>query len=48
MTEDDEDTSPVGFLGRLRTFKALTWILIVGLLALTVGGTTIFVLFQGL
>lgn len=48
MTEDDEDTSPVGFLGRLRNFKALTWVLIIGLLALTVGGTTIFVLFPGL
>ena len=48
MTEDDEDNSPVGFLGRLRNFKGLTWILIIGLLALTVGGTSLVFLFQGL
>lgn len=46
MTDDDDDNSPVGFLGRLRNAKALTWVLIIGLLALTVGGTTLFVLFQ--
>ena len=46
MSDHDEDTSPVGFLGRLRTFKALTWVLIIGIVALTVGGTTVFFIFQ--
>ena len=46
MTDDDDDNSPVGFLGRLRKARGLTWILIIGLLALTVGGTSIVLLFQ--
>lgn len=38
---DDDDTSPVGFLGKLRNMKGLTWVLIVALLALTLGGSSI-------
>jgi hypothetical protein len=41
MSDDDYDSRPVGFLGKLRNAKVLTWVLIIGLLALTVGGTTI-------
>jgi hypothetical protein len=45
MTYDDND-GPVGFLGKLRTKKALTWILIIGLVALSIGATTIIVILQ--
>ena len=42
MTDDDDyDRRPVGFLGWLRNRKALTWIVIIGLVALTLGGTAI-------
>lgn len=46
--DDDYDTRPVGLFGRLRNMKALTWIVIIGLLALTVGGSAILFIFQGL
>ena len=47
---DDEDyeTNPVGVFGRLRNMKALTWIVIIGLLALTIGGTAILFIFQSI
>ena len=50
MSDDDEDydRNPVGLFGRLRNQKALTWIVIVGLLALTVGGTAILLIGQWL
>lgn len=41
MTDDDLNTEPVGFLGKLRGLKVVTWLLIIGLVALTVGGTTL-------
>ena len=41
MTDDDYDSRPVGFLGKMRNAKVLTWVLIVALLALTLGGTLI-------
>ncbi len=41
---DDYDSRPVGFLGKLRSMKGLTWVLIIALLALTIGGSTILVL----
>jgi hypothetical protein len=37
----DHDERPVGFMGRVRTMKLLTWVLILGLVGLTVGGTTL-------
>ena len=37
----DDDNSPVGFMGRVRNMKVLTWVLIVGLGALTVGASTV-------
>ncbi len=46
--DDDYDRNPVGLFGRLRNMKALTWIVIIGLLALTVGGTAILLIAQGL
>ncbi len=39
--DDDYDARPVGLLGWLRNRKTLTWIVIIGLLALTVGGSAI-------
>lgn len=41
MSDNDDDSRPVGFLGKLRNAKVLTWVLIIGLLALTIGGSTI-------
>lgn len=37
----DHDERPVGFMGRVRNMKVLTWALIIGLVGLTVGGTTL-------
>lgn len=45
MNDDDYDRHPVGFFGKLRGLKALTWLLIVGLLALTVGAASLVFLF---
>lgn len=39
--DDESDTSPVGFLGRLRNMKALAWVVIVGLVLLTIGASSI-------
>lgn len=44
MTEND--SRPVGFLGKLRNMRVLTWVLIIGLLALTIGGSTILFLIE--
>ena len=41
MSDDDYDSRPVGFLGKLRNAKVLTWVVIVSLLVLTLGGTLI-------
>lgn len=43
----DRDDRPVGFLGRLRSMKAITWVLILGLVALTFGGTTLLFVLLG-
>jgi hypothetical protein len=43
---DDYDGRPVGFMGKLRNFKGLTWVLILSLVAITVGATTLLFLFQ--
>ncbi|MCY7411735.1 MAG: hypothetical protein LH471_01640 [Salinibacterium sp.] len=47
MSEDD-DSRPVGFLGRIRRMKAITWLLIVGLVGLAIGGTSIIFTLQSL
>lgn len=39
--DDDYDRRPVGFLGWLRNRKGLTWLVIIGLVLLTVGGSAI-------
>ncbi len=46
MSNDDYDTGPVGFLGKLRGKKTLTWVLIIGLALITVGGSSLVLLFQ--
>ena len=44
----DHDDRPVGFLGKLRSMTAITWVLIIGLVAITLSGTTLlFVLLGG-
>ena len=45
---DQEDTGPVGFMGKIRGMKAITWVLIIGLVALAIGGTSIIFIVQGL
>jgi len=45
---DDDDTGPVGFMGKIRGMKAITWVLIIGLVALAIGGTSIIFIVQGL
>lgn len=48
MSDDDYDDRPVGFLGRLRSAKPLAWLLIIGLVGITVSGATaIFALLAG-
>jgi hypothetical protein len=43
---DDYDNKPVGFLGKLRNNKVLTWVLIISLVVLVVGAGTIVTLVQ--
>lgn len=37
----DHDDRPVGFLGRVRSMKIITWVLIIGLVGLTLSGTSL-------
>jgi hypothetical protein len=47
MDDDDYDTRPVGFMGKMRGgIKGLTWVLILSLVAITIGATSLLVLFQ--
>jgi hypothetical protein len=47
MDDDDYDGRPVGFMGKLRgAGKGLVWVLILSLLAITVGATSLLFLFQ--
>jgi len=48
MTADDEDNSPVGFLGRLRNKKVLAWVVIISVLVLTVGASTVAFIVQAI
>jgi hypothetical protein len=41
-----DDNSPVGFLGKLRNRKVITWVVIISLIVLTVGAGTIFAIIQ--
>jgi len=43
----EHDDRPVGFLGRIRSMRVITWVLIVGLVALTLSGTTLLFLLLG-
>ncbi|WP_166793203.1 hypothetical protein [Cryobacterium lactosi] len=44
---DDYDSRPVGFMGKMRGgLKGLTWVLILSLIAITVGATSLLFLFQ--
>ena len=47
MDDDDYDGRPVGFMGKMRGgLKGLTWVLILSLIAITVGATSLLFLFQ--
>lgn len=39
--DDDYDRNPVGLFGWLRNRKGLAWLVIIGLVLLTVGGSAI-------
>lgn len=43
---DDYDSRPVGFLGKLRSRKVITWVVIIALIVLTVGAGTIVAIIQ--
>ena len=43
---DDYDSRPVGFLGKLRNRKAITCVVIIALIVLTVGAGTIVAIIQ--
>ena len=43
----DLDDRPVGFLGKLRSMKLITWVLIIGLVAITLSGTTLLFVLLG-
>ncbi len=43
---DDYDSRPVGFMGKLRNKKAITWVVVISLIVLTVGAGTIYAIVQ--
>ena len=45
---DHEDNRPVGAMGKLRGMKVLTWVTIISLLVLTLGGTIILFVLQAI
>lgn len=46
MTSPNRDDEPVGFLGKLRNRKAITWVVVISLIVLTVGAGTIVAIVQ--
>jgi hypothetical protein len=48
MSDDDDDYSerPSGFIGRLGHMRTLTWIVIIALVALSIGAVTLIVVLQ--
>ncbi|MFB2582300.1 hypothetical protein ACEXQD_13715 [Herbiconiux sp. P15] len=47
MTNDDDyDERPSGFMSRLGRARALTWIVIIGLIALSIGAISVVIVLQ--
>ena len=47
MTNDDDyEDRPSGFIGRLGRARALTWIVIIGLVALSIGAISVVIVLQ--
>lgn len=46
MSNDDEQGPPSGFIGRLGRARVLAWIVIIGLVALSVGAISVVVVLQ--
>ncbi|MCS5721429.1 hypothetical protein N1028_01210 [Herbiconiux sp. CPCC 203407] len=46
MNDDDYDERPSGFIGRLGKARALTWIVIIGLVALSIGAISVVIVLQ--
>jgi hypothetical protein len=45
--EDDYDERPSGFIGRLGKARTLAWIVIIGLVALSIGAISVVFALQG-
>lgn len=43
---DEYDDRPTGFMGRLGKARALTWIVIIGLVALSIGAISVIIVLQ--
>ncbi len=43
---DDYDSRPVGFMGKLRNKKVITWVVIISLIVLTLGAGTVYAIVQ--
>lgn len=39
-SHDDEDDRPTGTLGRIRNAKVIAWVVIIGLVALSIGAAS--------
>jgi hypothetical protein len=48
MTAEEEENTPIGFMGRLRDKKVLTWIVIISFLTLTIGASTVAFVIQAI
>lgn len=46
MNDDPEYDRPTGFIGRLGRARALTWIVIIGLVALSIGAISVVIVLQ--
>ncbi|GAA2231821.1 hypothetical protein N1031_08015 [Herbiconiux moechotypicola] len=46
MSDDLDDDRPTGFMGRLGRARALTWIVIIGLVALSIGAISFVIVLQ--
>ena len=46
VTNDDDDDRPSGFIGRLGRARLLTWIVIIGLVALSIGAISLVLVLQ--
>ena len=46
MSDDSDDDRPAGFISRLGRARGLAWIVIIGLVALSIGAISLVVILQ--